>query len=327
MIKSFLITVIIAIAAVYAIICLEKHIISVFSLNPASKNGLKQLLLEPFCDIIKIFSKHEYVQKRRNFLFLAAPIIVFCPVLTAFCLIPFNQAFKLTNFDTSLIIFFALVSISVIGRCLAGFSSENNLSLVGAARVVSKLIASLISIGISILAVSYTAGSLNIDTIIQAQSSTKGLFGWYFLPLFIGAVVFFISALILLNTGKAGFISAENSSLGAYAAEYSGIKLALLEISDYMLLFLFSAIFASVFFGGYLNPFGAYVLPENLHPLEQTFWFLVKIFIIVFCAFLVRTSLPKAKSDKLLELSYKVLLPLSLINLNIAVLILYLAGN
>ena len=145
--------------------------------------------------------------------------------------------------------------------------------------------------------------------------------------LFIGAAVFFISSLALLNRTPFDLSEAESELVSGYNIEYSGMKFALFFIAEYALLFLVSIIFVSLFFGGYLNPFGTYVLPENLLPLEQTFWLLIKTFIVILFIILIRAALPRMRYDRLLEFSYKVLLPLSLINLNAAILILYFKGS
>ena len=167
----------------------------------------------------------------------------------------------------------------------------------------------------------------NINEIIISQNSTGWLFGWNFLPLFIGAFVFFICALALLNRTPFDLSEAESELVCGYNTEYSGIKFALFFMTEYALLLLVSMFFASLFFGGYLSPFGTYILPENLVFLEQTFWLLLKTFITILLIILIRASLPRLRYDRLLKFSYLVLLPLSLINLNISILVLYFRGN
>ena len=310
------------------LVYLERRTLALFTLRFGPNRVGKEGILQPVADAIKLLLKGDCTPKEcRKFLFFTAPIVVFCPVLTAFCLIPFNSAFLQTNFNISLILFSALVSIPVIGVFLAGYSSNNKYSLIGAIRSVAQALSFEIPMGACILAVAFIAGSLNINEIILVQSSVQGLFGWFFLPLFIGAAVFFISSLALLNRTPFDLSEAESELVSGYNIEYSGMKFALFFIAEYALLFLVSIIFVSLFFGGYLNPFGTYVLPENLLPLEQTFWLLIKTFIVILFIILIRAALPRMRYDRLLEFSYKVLLPLSLINLNAAILILYFKGS
>ncbi len=324
----FIITSAIVIFAVLVLVYVERRALALFTLRYGPNRTGKEGILQPVADAIKLLIKGDLAPKeRRKFLFFAAPIMVFCPVLTAFCLVPFNNAFLQTDFNISLVLFSALVSIPVTGIFLAGFSSNNKYSLIGAVRSVAQALSFEIPMGICILAVSFVSGSLNINEIIQTQNSSFGLFGWYFLPLFIGMVIFFISSLALLNRTPFDLSEAESELVSGYNTEYSGMKFALLFIVEYALLFLVSIVFVSLFFGGYLSPFGAYVLPENLQPLEQTFWLLTKTFIVILFIILIRAALPRLRYDRLLEFSYKVLLPLSLINLNAAILILYFKGS
>lgn len=324
----FVLTSVIVIFSVLLLVYLERRILALFTLRYGPNRVGKEGILQPVADAIKLLIKEDSTPKDRSkALFFAAPVIVFCPVITAFCLIPFNCYFVQTNFNVSAVLFSALASIPVIGVFLAGFSSNNKYSLIGAIRSTAQALSFEIPMGVCILAVAFLAGSLNLDEIILSQDSTYGLFGWNFLPLFIGAFVFFICALALLNRTPFDLSEAESELVCGYNTEYSGIKFALFFMAEYALLFLVSMFIVSLFFGGYLSPFGVWVLPENLVFLEQTFWLLLKTFIVILFIILIRASLPRLRYDRLLEFSYKVLLPLSLINLNIAILVLYFRGN
>lgn len=323
----FIITATVVFFAVLFLAYLERRVLALFTLRFGPNRVGKEGILQPVADAIKLLLKSNSTPKGcRKFLFFIAPVVMFCPVLTAFCLIPFNDFLLQTNFNISLVLFSALVSIPIIGVFLAGFSSNNKYSLIGAVRSIAQALSFEIPMSMCILSVSYTAGSLNINEIIQAQSSAQGLLGWFFLPLFIGTVVFFISSLALLSRTPFDFSKAESELVSGYNVEYSGMKLALFFITEYALLFLVSIIFVSLFFGGYLNPLGTYILPENFLVLEQTLWLLIKTFIVILFIILIRAALPRVRYDRLLEFSYKILLPLSLINLNAAILILYFKG-
>ena len=324
----FIFTSIIAIFSILLLVYMERRVLALFTLRYGPNRVGKEGILQPVADAIKLLINEDSTPKdRRKVLFFAAPIIVFCPVMTAFCLIPFNDFFMQTNFNISVVLFSALVSIPVVGIFLAGFSSNNKYSLIGAIRSTAQVLSFEIPMGVCILATAFLAGGLNINEIIISQNSTGGLFGWNFLPLFIGAFVFFICALALLNRTPFDLSEAESELVCGYNTEYSGIKFALFFMTEYALLLLVSMFFASLFFGGYLSPFGTYILPENLVFLEQTFWLLLKTFITILLIILIRASLPRLRYDRLLKFSYLVLLPLSLINLNISILVLYFRGN
>ncbi len=297
------------------------------------------MLLEPFADIIKFFTKKAPAQNSENkFLFIIASIIAICPIITAFCLVPFFditanfQANRTAyvyqaGFTANILLLTGLIFIPAIGTFLADFSDKNKLLFIHGIQALTQTSSTLIPIITSILAVSYLAGSLNTNKIILAQSSHSGVFGWYFIPLIIGAIVFFVSALILLNGHNFNHLKSENATHPCFSIGYLGAKHLPFKACGYLQLFFVSIIFVSLFFGGYLNPFGTYVLPENFRHFEQIFWLLTKTFVAIFCFILINTTLPKAKCDKLLGVLYKVLLPLSLINSNVAILILYFTGN
>lgn len=323
----FIITIIFATIMVLLLIYLERRILALFTLRFGPNRVGYEGILQTFADAIKLLLKEDCAPKtRKKVFFFMAPFIVLCPVVTAFCLLPFNNFYIQSNIEPSIILLMALASIPVIGVFLAGFSSNNKYGLIGAARSIIQAVSFEIPIGVSILAITFMTGSLNINDIIQSQSSNLGLFGWHFIPQIIGCIVFFISALALLNRTPFDLSEAESELVAGYATEYSGIKFALFFFSEYLLLFLISVLFVCLFFGGYLSPFGTYVLPESLIFIEQIFWLILKTFFIIFFIFLIRAALPRLRYDRVLEFSYKILLPLSLINLNIAVLIQYFMG-
>jgi len=323
----FIITIIIITFAVLTLICLERRIFALFAGKIASNPGGCDGILQPLSDFLKLLQKEDSTPKRsRKFLFFTAPFLVFCPVVSAFCFIPFNDFYALPSADTSIVLFLALTSIPVIGRFLAGFASNNKYALISALRSVIQLISAEIPLVLSILAVTFMAGSLEIQGIIEAQNGPAGLFNWYFIPQIIGAAIFFTSSLTLLNSPPFDISTAENELAAGYLTEYSGVKYAFFYFSKYALLFLVSIIFVSLFFGGYLSPFGGYVLPDFLVSVEQIFWLIFKTFIVIFFIISINAALPRIKPDKVLEFSYKILIPLSLINLNIAVIIQYFMG-
>lgn len=323
----FITVVIIVILAVLLLVYLERRTLALFTLRFGPNRTGPEGILQTTADALKLLIKEDSTPKcARRVLYFIAPFIAFCPVLTAFCLLPLSGSFIPSNLETGIILFMALASIPVIGVFLAGFSSNNKYSLIGAARSAAQAISFEIPLGICVLAVSYMAGSLNINEIIQAQNSARGLFGWYIIPQIIGTVVFFISMLAMLNRTPFDLSEAESELVSGYNVEYSGMKFALFFLGEYALLFASSMFFVSLFFGGYLSPFGACVLPGSATFLEETFWLVLKTVFVILFIFLIRATLPRMRHDRLLEFSYKILLPLSLINLNICLIIQYIIG-
>lgn len=326
----FIITAILVIIGILALVYVERRVLALFALRYGPNRVGYRGILQTLADALKLLQKEDSApSKRRKILFFIAPFVVFCPILCAFCLIPsadFGTPEGFSPIAPTVTLILGLVSIPVIGTFLAGFSSNNKYALLGAMRSIIQVISAEIPIGISILAVTFMAGSLNLNEIIQAQSTSHGLFGWYFIPLFIGMAVFFVSSLALLNRTPFDLKDAASELVSGYNVEYSGIKFALFYMAEYALLILVSTVFVCLFFGGYLSPVGRFLLPAQIAPIEAVFWLFLKTFLVILFIILIRASLPRARYDRLLTFSYKILLPLALINLNIAVIIQYFAG-
>ena len=156
-----------------------------------------------------------------------APFIVLCPVVTAFCLLPFNNFYIQSNIEPSIILLMALASIPVIGVFLAGFSSNNKYGLIGAARSIIQAVSFEIPIGVSILAITFMTGSLNINDIISVSKQQFGALWLAFYTADYRLHCIFISALALLNRTPFDLSEAESELVAGYATEYSGIKFAL----------------------------------------------------------------------------------------------------
>ncbi len=320
---NFIITMIIIISVVFILAYLEKRFSALFALQTDSPASV---LLQDAACMLKLLIKEDYSPKKgRKILYFTAPLTIFCAVTTAFCLIPLGGFYAVSDSFPSAVLFIALLLIPAAAVLQAGYSSGRE-PLISAIRMTSNLFGYGIPVIISILAVSFMAGSLNINAIVREQSSSSGLFGWYFIPQIIGCIVFFICAIVLLNHTSVNFSKTKNTLISDYTAKYSGLKYLLFVFSGYALALLISAFFVCVYFGGNLSPFGAYILPDFLIPLEQGFWFILKIFLAIFFIILTKISLPKPNHERFLEFSYKILIPLSLINLNITILIRYLAG-
>ncbi len=324
----YFITIILIITiAIFIAAGLEKHITSIFAPNFKRKKISGKELMQILADGIKLLIKEDCAPKgRKKILFFMAPLMVICPIVSAFCLISFNEFYTQLNDAPTIILFLAMISIPFIGRFLAGYSSNNKFSLISSVKIIIQSISCAIPMGMSLFAVCFQAGTLNLNELIQAQNGATWLFSWNFIPQIIGSAVFFTSTLILLNNAPFNLTNSENAPIPEYTTEYSGLKFAFFLYSEYALLFLISIFFVSLYFGGYLSPFGAYVLPAFMLPFEQFFWIILKAFFTIFFIILIKITLPKVKSERLLDFSYKILIPLSLINLNITILIRYFTG-
>jgi NADH-quinone oxidoreductase subunit H len=307
-------------------------------------------LLQVFADLLKLFQKEDIVpalaQKR---LFLLAPWIIFISVFGAFSVIPLSSGEWLQGSSTDLgvMLLMAIVSLDSIGIILAGWTSNNKYSLLGAIRSAAQLISYEIPLGLCILSVVIFSSSLNLQEIVVQQGifsdSENYLFGiksfglevgqiggiltWNIvrMPLFFGLfIVFFIASLAEANRAPFDIPEAESELVGGFHTEYSGMRWALLFLSEYGMMLLVSILGVILFFGGWYSPLpniGSVQLATwtNGVPGEISgyllgfFWLMIKSYVLIAVQMWVRWTLPRLRVDQLMYLCWKVLTPISLL--------------
>ena len=302
--------VIFAVAGLYLVL-LERRVAAWFQLRLGPNRVGYQGLLQTMADALKLVSKELTVTiKADKFLYNLAPYFVIVTALMALSLFPFSKEFQ--AFDINIGIFFltAISSIGVIGILLAGWSSNNKFSLIGAMRSGVQTISYELSVGLSLLTMILMTGSLQLSNIVEVQKS-----GWLIVQGHIPAVIAFCIYMIAgtAETNRAPFDLVEaESELGAgFHTEYSGMKFAYFFLAEFINMFIISAIATTVFFGAYLSPFG---ITESI-PLLGVFWFLAKTLVLIFLMMWFRWTFPRLRIDQLLVLEWKYLLPLNLMNL------------
>lgn len=284
-------------------------------------------VLQTIADAFKLLCKENITPTNANrFLFNLAPIMIFVPVMIVLGLIPYSSEFTFMNFYTNLIIYIAIATFPVLSILLAGWASNNKYSLMGAMRNIAQILAYELPIAFTILSIVVLASSLNLTQIILAQASKNGILGWYFIPCILGLVIMFICTLAELNRCPFDLPEAESELICGYNTEYSGMRFALFYLSEYGMLFANSLLIATLFFGGYLSPTGQYFTSGVLLYIEQVFWLFLKTFFIIFITIWIRATLPRMASFDLLKFSWSKLLPLSILNLLVMVLIKYFGG-
>lgn len=293
-------------------------------------------ILQTIADAFKLLCKENITPTGVDkFLFNLAPLLMFTPALVVLGLIPFSAEFTFVNFGTNALLYLIIACFPVLSVLIGGWASNNKYSLFGAMRNISQVLAYELPIAFSLLGVIVLASSMNLKDITLAQSSQYGIFGWYFIPCIIGFIVMFISILAELNRCPFDLPEAESELICGYNTEYSGMRFALFYLGEYTLLFA-NALFLSVlFFGGYLSPFGKYIAPMIFSGVlgdiflyfEQAFWILLKSFAIIFVVIWVRAVFPRMAAFDLLKFSWSVLLPISIFNLFIMVILKYLIGG
>lgn len=292
--------------------------------------------LQTVADAIKLlFKENIKINAADRILFNLAPVLSLTPVIIIWGLLPFTCNFEFMKFDYSLLFYMALTFIPLIAVFLAGYSSNNKYSIIGAVRAVVQGISFELPILFVILSVTVLSSSLNLYEITNAQNHF-GILSWYIFPCFLGFLIMLIALPAELNRCPFDLSEAESELIAGYNTEYSGMRFALFFLAEYSLLFASSALLAVLFFGGYNSPFGHYfgeLLPKNeiitgtFIYAEQIFWFFLKTLLIVSFYIWVRAALPRIPAHKLVNISWKYLLPASIINFIIVLIIKVIFGG
>jgi len=291
-------------------------------------------LLQPLADGGKMFFKEEIIPNVSNkFLFILGPSLFMLTALMTGSVIPWGKAFtsesgqtysfQITDLNIGVLYLFGVVSIGVYGIMIGGWASNNKFALLGAIRASSQMISYEIAMGISVIALIITAGgTLSLSQIVEGQDAGVANIVWQ--PL--GFLIFFICALAETNRAPFDLPECESELVGGYHTEYSSMKLGLFLFAEYINMFISSAIMAAFYFGGYNFPW-AHELYQAMGLPEGSLWisligfgvFFTKICIFISVFMWIRWTLPRFRYDQLMHLGWKVLLPLSLLNLAITV--------
>jgi NADH-quinone oxidoreductase subunit H len=257
-------------------------------------------LLQVLADVIKIFSKEDWVPPFADRpVFVLAPAVIIVAVLLSFAVIPFAPGIVVADLNIGLLFFLAMSSLAVYSVVLAGWSSNNKYALLGGMRSAAQLLSYEVFMGLSLMGVVMMAQSFNLGAIVEAQ---RGL--WFCVPQILGLAIFFVAGLAESHRLPLDLPEAEAELVAGYHAEYSGMKFGMFFVGEYLGITVLSAMIVTLFFGGWLGP----VLP----PLA---WFLLKTFALICLFILLRAAVPRPRYDQLMAFGWKVMLPLALVNL------------
>jgi NADH-quinone oxidoreductase subunit H len=258
-------------------------------------------LLQVLADMIKILAKEDWIPPFADKpVFVLAPAVIIVTVLMSFAIIPFAPGIGVVDLNIGLLFFLAMSSMGVYSVVLAGWSSNSKYSLLGGLRASAQMLSYEVFMGLSLMGVVMLAGSFGLRDIVEAQ---KGV--WFFIPQFLGLVIFMIAGLAETHRLPFDLPEAESELVAGYHSEYSGMKFGMFFVGEYLGITLISAMIVTLFFGGWLGP-------SFIPPL---IWFLLKMFVFICGFILMRASLPRPRYDQLMALGWKILLPLALLNL------------
>jgi NADH-quinone oxidoreductase subunit H len=271
-------------------------------------------LLQPVADGVKLIFKEELIPAQADkAIFILAPIVTLIPALIILAVVPLGPPIEVfgrtvtlglaPEVNVGVLYLMAVSSISVYGIVLAGWSSNNKYSLMGALRSSAQMISYELALGLAFIGPILLAGSMSLQAIVDGQASI-----WYIVYQPIGFVVFLLASIAEVNRAPFDMPEAEQELTAGYHSEYSGIKFALLFMAEYDKMIAVSAIAATLFLGGYQGPY------LDQAPLLGPIYLAVKVVAILLLMIWLRATLPRFRYDRLMAFGWKILLPLALVN-------------
>ncbi|WP_207430609.1 NADH-quinone oxidoreductase subunit NuoH [Sabulibacter ruber] len=252
-------------------------------------------------DTLKLFFKEDWIPPLADkVVFVIAPAIVLVTVLLGFVVVPFAPGIVVADLNIGILFFLAMSSMGAYSIILGGWASNNKYSLLGAMRGAAQMISYEVFMGLAMMGVVLLTGTFNLSTIVEAQRDL-----WFFIPQILGFVIFFIAGVAETHRLPFDIPESESELVAGFHSEYSGMKFGMFFIGEYLGITLISCMVVTLYFGGWLGP-------GFLPPL---FWFAIKVFAFISLFILLRASLPRPRYDQLMEYGWKILLPLSLVNL------------
>jgi NADH-quinone oxidoreductase subunit H len=326
----FAITLVVALYATFA----ERKVSAVMQDRIGPNRAGPFGLLQPLADGVKMFMKEELIPSVSNkWLFIIGPCIALLTSLMTGAVIPWggpitigSTTFNLqvTDLNIGILYLFGVVSMGVYGIMIGGWASNNKFSLIGAIRASSQMISYEIAMGLSIIALVMTTGTLSLNEIVMQQDA--GIANIAIQPL--GFLIFIICAFAETNRAPFDLPECETELVGGYHTEYSSMKLGFYLFAEYINMFISSAVIVCFYFGGYNFPFQHELgLSGNMLSIVQTIVMFGKVFFFIFFFMWVRWTIPRFRYDQLMNLGWKVLLPLALANIFITGLVMWGMGK
>jgi len=262
-------------------------------------------LLQSVADALKYVVKEIVVPAGADrFVFFLAPMLSFVLAVIAWAVIPFSDTWVLSDLNVAILYVFAMSSLEVYGVIMGGWASNSKYPFLGSLRSAAQMISYEVSLGLIIIGVVISTGSLNFGDIVRAQDTGYGLLGWYWLPHLPMVALFFISALAETNRPPFDLPEAESELVAGYQVEYSSTPFLLFMAGEYIAIFLMCALTSLLFFGGWLSPIPG--IPDS--PL----WMVAKMGFFFFMFAMVKAIVPRYRYDQLMRIGWKVFLPLSI---------------
>lgn len=312
----------VALMLVYAVLALfyiwfERKVCAAFQCrlgpNRVGPFGLLQSVADMFKILIKELISLNHVDK---FLFALAPYLVIIASMLAFAVLPWGNGLQIIDFNVGIFFLVAVSSIGVLGILLAGWSSNNKFTLIGALRSGAQMVSYELSIGLCVITMVALAGSMNVGEIVARQENLWFIFSAH-VPAIIAFIIFMIAGTAETNRGPFDLPEAESELTAGYHTEYSGIHFGFFYLAEYLNLFIISGVAALLFFGGWmpLHIPGWESFNAIMDYIPSVAWFIGKAVALSFIIIWFKWTFPRLRIDQLLSLEWKYLLPINMFNL------------
>lgn len=313
----------IVMANVLVIIYMERKILGDMQFRLSIMRVGTHGVLQPIADALKLMIKEDIVPRKADrFLFVLAPFLFFVPTIVLFITIPISEKLVAKNMELGLLFFFAILTIMPIGLILAGWASNSKYSLIGGLRSAAQQISYEIPLLMATMGVVMLASSLNLVSIVNSQSGVINIFGfktpipnWFIFYQPVGFLLFFIGMLADLNRPPFDLPEAESEIIAGPFTEYSSMKYALFILAEFAAVFVLASMITLLFLGGWKGP----LLPPVV-------WFFLKTYFVIFVGIWIKATVPRLRIDQLMNLGWKVLLPLALLNITVTGIFILMAG-
>jgi len=322
----------IALLAIYALtamilIYVERKITAFFQARVGPNRVGKYGIMQTVADVLKILLKEIiHINRVDKFLFFAAPFFMIVASVLTFGAIPFGQGIEGIDFNIGVFYVTAVSSLGIIGVLLAGWSSNNKYSMIGAMRSGAQFVSYELSAGFALMTMVVLTGTMQFSEMIESQRFCWNIFNGHISSL-VAFSIYLISGHAETNRGPFDLPEAESELTAGYHTEYSGLQFGFYYLAEYLNMFIIASIAATVFLGGWLplqvNGWDAF--NQAMWYIPSYLWFTGKVFLLIFFSLWVRWSFPRLRIDQLLNLEWKYLLPINLVNILVMVL-LVLAG-
>ena len=291
------------------LIWMERKVSAHIQLRPGPMEVGWHGSIQTIADALKLMGK-ELITPRDvdRPVYLLAPIIIFLPVLVSFLVIPFSQTLIIRDMNVGVLLILAFASITVLAILMAGWSSNNKYSVLGAIRTVAQNVAYEIPLLITLMSIILMVGSLSLVDIVNAQSNY-----WFIVIQPVAFILYITCATAETNRAPFDLPEAESELVAGFHTEYTGMRFALFFLAEYTNMFIAAAIATVFFLGGWRGPF-----------LPGIAWFLIKVYFIIFLLMWFRWTFPRVRFDQLITFAWKILIPLAFANLIITAFIMKL---